>query len=618
MRFSPAARSFGALAPRVALTSLLALGTLPPLMLAQPRGALAQARDEVVWVQIEAQPSLAEAQARARAIAGRLQDVNGFALGGGWYGIVLGPYTRSDAEEVLRVYRSEGTIPRDSYIAFTSSFRSQFYPVGRNYLENPPADPAASVAADPARTGEGDGAADTAAATGSTGQEAQTPPKPAEESVNEARASERLLTRDERRELQVALKWAGFYDAAIDGAFGRGTRSSMAEWQAAEGYEVTGVLTTRQRAALMKQYNAVLDGLGLEMVRDDKAGIEMLVPLAIMEFDRYEPPFAHYKATGDMGARLLMISQEGDRATLYGLYDIMQTLEIVPLEGARERGRDSFTLTGQNDKIVSHTEARLIDDAVKGFTLVWPANDETRRARVLEEIRASFATLPGALDPAAGGGAVQNLDLVSGLEVRRPRLSRTGFFISGTGAVLTTAEAVENCGRITLDSDQEARVLRADPAANFAVLEPAEPLVPVRHARFATAGVPLQSEVVVAGFSYDGLLGAPTLTYGTLAEARGLNGEADQRRLALAPQPGDAGGPVFDTSGAVMGMLLPELDGDRKLPEGTSFALDGGALRDKLAAAGLTLETGSGGATLDPEALSRQAFEMTVLVSCWE
>jgi hypothetical protein len=111
---------------------------------------------EAVWVQIEAQPSLSKAQERVRDFSSTLPDVNGFALGGGWYAIALGPYTPNDAREVLRVYRSEGQIPRDSYIAYTASFRQQFWPVGANFLETIPDEAVSQVIAtetsDPAQT----------------------------------------------------------------------------------------------------------------------------------------------------------------------------------------------------------------------------------------------------------------------------------------------------------------------------------------------------------------------------------------------------------------------------------------------------------------------------------
>ena len=75
-----------------------------------------------------------------------------------------------------------------------------------------------------------------------------------EETRREAQRSEQTLTRDERMELQRALQWFGFYDAAIDGDFGRGTRNSMAAWQTAAGVgDVTGILTTRQRSRLMEE-----------------------------------------------------------------------------------------------------------------------------------------------------------------------------------------------------------------------------------------------------------------------------------------------------------------------------------------------------------------------------
>lgn len=310
---------------------------------------------DLVWVQIEAQPSLALAEEAIRGYADRLQDVNGFDLGGGWYGIALGPYSREDANRVLQVLRAEGTIPRDSYIAFAATFRDQFWPRGANQLQGtdtaaPPGSQAdqqtAEQATEPAAEPDQTAAADTAPASEPAPAPAPEPepaPEP-DETPAEARRSEAQLTREERMELQVWLKWAGYYNSAIDGAFGRGTRGSMAGWQQDNGFEPTGVLTTRQRIALQRQYNAVLEGLDLQQVTDDTAGISMLVPTGVVAFDRYEAPFAHYLPTGDIDARLILISQEGDQSKLNGLYDIMQTLAIVPEDGPRERRSDGFVI----------------------------------------------------------------------------------------------------------------------------------------------------------------------------------------------------------------------------------------------------------------------------------
>ncbi len=566
----------------------------------------AQTAEDVVWVQIEAHPTLATAQDRVRDFAAELDDVTGFSLGNGWYAIALGPYRPEDARQVLRVYRAEGVIPRDSYIAESSAYAQQFWPIGANVLnrgavppqvtQTPTADPEPEVAAAP-----------------------EPAPRPAaDETPAEARRSEQLLTAEERRELQVALKWAGFYNAAIDGAFGRGTRASMAAWQAENGFESTGILTTAQRAALIAQYNAVLEGMDLQTVRDEKAGIEIALPTGVVEFDRYEYPFAHYSATGEIDAQVLLISQAGDQDTLYGLYDIMQTLEIVPLDGQRERRSSSFLLIGRNDRMISHTEAELRNGEVKGFTLIWPAGDEERRTRILDAMTSSFTRIDGVLDPSWTDNAEQAVDLVAGLQIRRPRLSRSGFFVSDSGAVVTTLEAVQNCSRITLDNDGEARLAAADDKLGVALLEPTTALAPRAVAQFSSSLPRLQSDVAVAGFSYGGLLGAPTMTFGAVSDLRGLRGEPELTRLEAETLEGDAGGPVFDQAGGVLGMLLPREGSDRQLPANVSFAANGQAVQSLLTQSGISSQRRDSQAPMAPEDITAIARDMTVLVNCWD
>ncbi|UWQ31819.1 trypsin-like peptidase domain-containing protein [Leisingera sp. M527] len=566
----------------------------------------AQSSRDAVWIQIAARPSLREAETEARTYAARLPDVSGYALGGGWYGVMIGPYAREDAERVLQVYRAENQIPRDSFIAFRRNLRSQFYPVAADATAPaqpaPAPAPAAPAAEDPAPQ-----------------QQAAVQSNLPDETPAEARRSERVLSREQRMELQVALKAAGFYSSSIDGAFGRGTRGSMSDWQTARGFEPTGVLTTAQRQVLMDEYNAPLISVGMARVEDAKAGIALQIPADEVAFDRYESPFAHYAAKGSLGAEVLLISQPGDKRTLFGLYDIMQTLAIVPLEGPRQRGKDSFTIEGRNSKIVSFTQASLKNGEVKGFTLIWPAGDEDRRTRVLAAMQASFTRLDGVLDPAAGGDAVQNIDLVSGLEIRKPKLSRSGFFVDGDGSVLTTSDVVAGCTRITLDHGYRAEVAANNTADGIAILRPVQALAPAAVGELSAASPRLQSEIAVSGFSYEGVLGAPSLTWGKVADVKSLDGNTGVARLELAAQPGDAGGPVLDSSGAVLGMLLPRTIEGKQLPEGVSFAVNAEAIRSALNTAGMTPAAQSASAgSLPNAAITRLASGMTVLVSCWE
>ena len=564
---------------------------------------------ERVWVQVEANPTLGETEVSIRRYAAVIENVNGVRLRSGWYAIALGPFTEEVASEELRRLLRTGLIPRDSYLADGRDYIGQFWPIGANTLA---ATPVAPGQADPEPEPEVEQLVIVPVET-------ELP----DETPAEARRSERALDRPAREALQIAMQWFGFYNSGIDGAFGSGTRRAMGDWQASQGYEPTGILTTRQRAELLDSYQEELDSVGLQVVRDDAAGIEMQLPMARVAFSRFEPPFVHYDNTDDSGVRVLLISQEGTRATLHGLYDIMQTLEIVPLEGAREKRNNDFTLTGQNDDLHSYTYARLNDGLIKGFTITWKPEEADLMNKIARFMRDSFTPVGStALDETLGQAPEdERIDLMAGLEIRQPILSRSGFFVDPNGSILTTGEAVSQCKRITLGGSTtiEANVVAQDEALGLAVLRPTSAQAPINYAAFLD-GVPrLRGQIAVAGFSFEGALGAPTLSFGTLEDLRGLNGEEELTRLAVSVLPGDSGGPVLDASGTVLGMLLPsQSDGSRLLPDGVNFAADAEAIEFLLREAGVSPRKAMADGLVAPEDLALLAADMTVLVSCWE
>ncbi len=114
------------------------------------------------------------------------------------------------------------------------------------------------------------------------------------------------------------------------------------------------------------------------------------------------------------------------------------------------------------------------------------------------------------------------------------------------------------------------------------------------------------------------MLGAPSLTFGKVSDVRGLDGQENVARLALSALEGDVGGPVMDASGAVLGMLLPRMQGGRVLPGDVAFAADASALSRVLSEAGATPVVAESSAALAPAQMAERASGMTVLVSCWE
>ena len=572
----------------------LALLALCVLLLSagfQPRPAAAQEAE--VWLQVEALPDLATASERASAFATLFPETSGFQLRSGWYAVVIGPYPADEAALRLEALTREGQIPPDSFIAYASDLDGRFWPPEGALVAPEPTEAAVAPEA------------------------IQAP----DETKAEARDSEAILTPEERMDLQVALQWFGHYDGAIDGDYGPGTRKSMTAWQEAQAAEPTGVLTSRQRATLLAAYRNETASFGFETVTDEDAGITVTLPLGLVAFDSYSPPFAYYTPRDATAPQIVLISQPGDQSTFFGLYDILQSMAQLPLEGERERGERVFRIKGTSASTDTTVFAELKDGKIKGWMLISSPGSATRDGRILQAIEGSFAAASDkALDPGmiAMSGDTK-AGLVAGLEVRKPRLSRTGFFITPEGGVLTTSEAVDGCTRVTIDRATVAKVTFSDAYSGLALLTPDTALAPRKVAEFANGAERKGSEITVAGYSYEDRLPAPVLTFGTLEDVTGLNGEAGLRRLALQALPGDAGGAVLDASGAVIGMLLPAgPQGGKQLPQGTFFALSAAEIARLLTSSGVALLPAENQSALSPVAMTETATGMTALVSCWD
>lgn len=615
--------------PRIAQHFANALVASLFLLLA-PLAALAQTAH---WVQIEAHATLRTAEEFAARYQTRIGSVAGFRIAGGWYALALGPFATPEQAEARRAELiAAREIREDSYVTDSTIYGQQFWPVGGQVTA--PVQP--DVAA--AQPDTGNAPAPQPEPTVETAAEpvveptpepapqvvAEPAPEPVvelpEETLAEARAMERAMSRDELMEIQTALQWYGFYRGGIDAQFGPGTRGALQNWQSANGFEPTGFLTSRQRVALVNGWQEAVARYGFAPFRDEAAGIEINLPLGMVAFDRHEAPFSHLREINDSHMRVLLISQEGTAATFAGMFEILQTLEIIPLEGERDRSRDRFTISGRSDTARAQVEARLVNGAIKGWILLWSPEADADADLVLSTMRDSFRPIEGVLPTDSGTAAstVARRDLISGLEVRRPAYARSGFFIDAVGSVVTTAEAVQGCGRVTIDEAYRAEVRGIDEALGVAVITPTEPLVPLAFAQFADADPAPDSEVRVSGFSYQDTLTRPIVTFGRLADLTGLNGEADLRRLTLTAQQGDTGGPVFDANGAVIGVLLPrpETPG-RMLPDDVQFAASAAAIRRVVSGAGLTPSTSRASAPLSAEMLTRVSADLTVLVSCW-
>ena len=553
-------------------------------------GANAQER---AWLQIESYPAEDTARARAAAYAEEFPNVQVFQ-GGNWHAIVLGPYAPEEAAGVLSDLRRAGRVPGDAFITDGAAFVD----VGAMVEPLTPEDPAAEVVAvEP------------------------TPTEAPDETLSEARASEAELTKDDRMALQEALKWNGFYTSTIDGAFGKGTRNSMAAWQEANGYEPTGVLTTLQRATLTANHSADLAEFGFETITEPEAGIEITLPMALVQFDHYEPPFVHYAEKNSSGLRIMLISEPGGSEALAGLYDILQTLEVVPATGQRSLKDKSFSIEAASDSVQSLAYAQTKDGLVKGYLVVWNPADAERMARILPALQTYFRAVGSkALDPGmVPMEASARAGMLAGLELRQPKLVASGFFVDDKGHVATALATVATCTKVTIGAETEATVIAQDDARGIALLAPKAALSPLAFAALTTASPRPGADVAVSGYSFGAQLPAPVLTFGSFDAATSPDGTAGMGLLTAPVMAGDMGGPVLDMAGSVVGIVLPAASGAAKvLPQGAAQAADAASLSTLLQGAGLVTATNGGATAISPDALNAAAEGMTVQVSCWE
>lgn len=552
----------------------------------------AQTLDQA-WIQLEAHPDLTASEEGARFYAQLGENVAGFRLESGWYVVALGPFNRQDAQARLSILKTNRVIPRDAYVSDGSDYGQQFWPIGSVAAANvapPPMDDA------------------------NTQQIITSAPIP-DESIAQAQRSENDLSRSDRELLQTALAWYGFYEAKIDGSFGRGTRASMAAWQTSRGYEPTGVLTSLQRATLLDTYQADKSEFDFETITEIEAGIEIALPKAMVEFNRYEPPFVHFTEKDASGLSLILISEPGDAAALSGLYDILQSLDVMPSSGERSLDSTSFSITGANENIASYAFAQTSRGAIKGYMVTWAPNLSDKISRILPVLQASFRPAgdkfldPGLvpLEEAARTG------LLAGMRVKTPLRTASGIFVDREGSVLTNAASVDGCGRITLDTGAEAGIVATD--FGVTLLRPLSLLSPTAIAPISTQIPRVGSPILAAGYSDKISLPAAVLSRGTLAAPTGLDGDENLITLAISLVTGDVGGPVLDETGALLGMITPTPD-NKVLPQGVAVAVSVGVLAQILAANAISspaVQT----LPLTTDALTAAAMGMTTQVACW-
>jgi len=158
----------------------------------------------------------------------------------------------------------------------------------------------------------------------------------------------------------------------------------------------------------------------------------------------------------------------------------------------------------------------------------------------------------------------------------------TGFFVNNDGYLITNYHVVRGGRKFQCEyqnNKYDAKLIKADPVNDLALLK--VDIAPKTFLNFRGAkSVKTGEEVIVIGFPYYGMISThPNITTGNISSAVGLGDDSRLLQITAPVQPGNSGGPLLDSAGNVVGVVVSKLDAMAVLkatgdvPQNINFAI---------------------------------------------
>lgn len=203
----------------------------------------------------------------------------------------------------------------------------------------------------------------------------------------------------------------------------------------------------------------------------------------------------------------------------------------------------------------------------------------------------------------------------------------TGFVVSASGHIVTNNHVIDGCsdlkGNLTGEATMVLRVVSADANNDLALLQPSSTVAFKDFARIRDRSFHSGDSVVAIGFPYHGLLTSDfTVTTGIVSSLSGMLNDTRFLQISAPVQPGNSGGPLFDNSGQIVGVVTGKLPNLRiaaatgNIPENINFAIKTGALRDFLDNSVVPYQTAEPKGELKTTEIAGNARAYTMLISC--
>ncbi|MEQ1775677.1 MAG: surface-adhesin E family protein [Burkholderiales bacterium] len=209
--------------------------------------------------------------------------------------------------------------------------------------------------------------------------------------------------------------------------------------------------------------------------------------------------------------------------------------------------------------------------------------------------------------------------------VARGSSSGSGIIVS-EGQVLTNHHVVNECDAHEIidgnNAVHKALLQVSDTQRDLALLTVDKRFSHIARVRSDTTPK-LGEAITVVGYPLVNVLGSnPTVGFGHVSSTTGLRDSPAQMQISVPIQRGNSGGPVFDQSGNVIGVVVSKLDalkmaarvGD--LPQNVNFAIRGEVMRLFLENNQVNFPVSRSNAKLENTDIASQGAAVTVRVRC--
>ncbi|MGO9673557.1 MAG: trypsin-like peptidase domain-containing protein [Methylocella sp.] len=457
------------------------------------------------------------------------------------------------------------------------------------------------------------------------------------------RAFDQLPVTD-RLTFKVALTATGYWPAIADADFSRKLFEATTQYQADNGLAPNGVIDKDLLAEIYRSSSPLLGMWGFRQIAHPYRGHPIWVPMGLGLLAERDQNGLTWR---DPLKRVWLTYDYLREANLAAAYN--SVVAKVVADGGQIAFKilkdDYFIVSSSTNGLDSYIRCQADHPGLLWLSLFWLHNASDlhieRVATLMSGSLAStmsgapFADVPELPSPQLASPSASPPDTVGAAPTdarEAPRLpeqrekegtSGVGFFVNSDGDVVTNAHLVENCARIAVARDQiaaaDATLVARDAVNDLAVLKTA--FKTARAARIRSRVSP--GEAVETLGLVPSLSGSSSLADGNVTALAGVSGDTRYLQISTPIRAGDAGAPLFDQSGNVVGIvsaksrapnMVVATAGD--IPPDINFAIKGSLVASFLESNGIPFAEGAALREISDADLAEQARALSVSVSC--